>query len=210
MAAAALIAAALNACAVPASKQGPRVAETRMGAACSQLTDTELQNRDWMGLGAAACPAPPGIRLFIISNETMSWPTIEWAGRTWSAQRVTQQHAPGIAPQVGLEDMPSWLADTASKPVVVWSLGDDGAPQGLAYLVRGTDPDADMLADTIPRKTRLLVIRLTPAGGCLLGAFDDASGAAPARALVASERDCPLDAAAVQVARTDRMRMQPR
>ena len=134
----------------------------------------------------------------------------EWADRTWSTQRVTQQHASGIAPQVGLEDMPSWLADTASKPVMVWSPGDDGAPQGLAYLVRGTDPGADMLADTIPRKTRLLVIRLTPAGGCLLGAFDDANAAATARTLVASERDCPLDARAVQVASTGRTRLKPR
>lgn len=152
------------------------------------MGEEEQERRGVRGLAVSGCPAPRGTELFVVDNGGQIWPVLGWRGRLWSLAPAMVRHAPGENLSLG----PPPPAEDAARPpkLVEWWIREGGEPGALTFRASWQEP-----GNPGAWRSRLIVVRLSEDGVCVLGAFDGAGENERARSVASSRAACPEEAA---------------
>jgi hypothetical protein len=92
---------------------------TSVGAACKPVAVLDAGRKIISGQGdfAFECAAPPGFRLFLVTDDARSWYALETKGRMHSLEHaIAYDNPPGDFPNVGRSEKVEWRLDNA-RPV---------------------------------------------------------------------------------------------
>jgi hypothetical protein len=101
-------------------------------AACEAVAVLEAGRKIVSGRGEFAfeCPAPPGIRLFLITDDARSWYALGLKGKMHSFERaIAYENPPGDFPNVGKGERVEWRLE-------------NGNPVGMIFRVSYQSSDA--------------------------------------------------------------------
>jgi hypothetical protein len=102
-------------------------------AACKPVAVLEAGRKIVSGRGEFAfeCPAPPGVRLFLITDDARSWYALQLKGKIHSLEHsIVYENPPGDFPNVGKGERVEWRLE-------------DGNPAGMIFRVSYQSPDAN-------------------------------------------------------------------
>jgi hypothetical protein len=167
------------ACTGDAGEEGRSVYTSIARDSCSPPPEGVARTYSDRGLGVEECEGRGGYRLYLVSSDANSWVDLGRDGHILSLEEdVVYRNPVGLFPNVGGSERVEWRLDRA------------GAVRALVFRVTAQDPELRELRE--PRgaatRSRLFVVRLSPAGGCLLGSVASND---QARALADAPGGCP-------------------
>jgi hypothetical protein len=118
-------------------------------AACRPVAVLDAGRRIVSGQGEFAfeCQAPPGLKLFLVTDDARSWYALELKGKMHSLeQAIAYENPPGHFPNVGKGDRVEWRLENASPVGLIFRVSYQSADATKSFSrlfaidLRGEEP----------------------------------------------------------------------
>jgi hypothetical protein len=152
--------------------------------ACRNLTQAEQERLNLGGVSVQECPAPPGVRLFVVDSGSRTWPVLGWQQTNWSLEPIVSRYSPGDNAMIGSPPADHGRPRTDKAE---WLVDSSGTPTALTFRVSGRTAEGRW-------KSRLFAVRLGASGVCLIGVFDEPDANRKSRRATSVGMDCLPDA----------------
>jgi hypothetical protein len=110
---------------------------TSVGAAtCRPVSVVDTGRKIVSGRGEFAfeCKAPPGIRLFLVTDDARSWYALELKGRMHSLERaIVYDNPPGDFPNVGKGERVEWRLENANPVGLIFRVSYQSADASKSF-----------------------------------------------------------------------------
>ena len=104
--------------------------------ACKPVAVLDAGRKIVSGRGEFAfeCTAPPGLRLFLVTDDARSWYALEFKGKVHSLEHaIVYENPPGDFPNVGKGDKVEWRLENASPVGMIFRVSYQSADASKSF-----------------------------------------------------------------------------